>query len=301
MLDNPTLEIETEAQQGQQESEKPSEKEETEFIDVQIVETESEIDVFFEDQNLTNMRFQEQEKVDCPAPATTYEQLIKELQSCDGVIVSGYAHGTRKRQTTESGLYLTETAFQVEQVYYGTIIQKDITITEPYAPIIEAETPYFQYIGPQYSMLKDNQKVLMILSPGSREGLYYPIYYELPLPQDYQNFDDTAKKELLDYYRGKDELYKVISTPFEKKEIQLPNGAIETQYFGGADFRWPKQDLSDEEMLNQMSDHILVRLAFEYDIKIWPENHIRFSSTQDRLSKKGIQDLSLPNDLVAES
>ena len=265
------------------------------------IENDDKKDFFFEDQDLENIPVIElNTKTDYVQTVSTYTELMKRLEIQNGILVSGKAYGLRKKYYHESKDPFTETFFEVEQIYYGSISEGNIKIIEPYTLINQNDSVHIEYAGPHYSMLKDDQTVLMFLLP-YREGVYYPIYYELPLPEDYQTFDEAAKKELLDYYRGKDDLYKVTTTPFEVTDVLLSNGAIETQYSGGADLRWPRRDISDEALLEEMSDHILVRLAFEYDIKIWPENHIRFASTQDRLSKKGIQELSLPDDSVAKS
>lgn len=253
--------------------------------------------VYFKDQEFAADQFSESTLfvADYPAPAENYSELIEELQYRNGIIVAGYAHGTRKGYRNEYLQPKTETSFQIEQVYFGDVSQEKITVLEKYSPIIDVDNPYVEYDGPQYSMLKDNEKVLLFLSPTSRDGVYFPIYYEIPLPKNYQNFDANAKKELLDFYRGNKDMYQNVQSSIQKEEVQLSGGAIENKYVFTESIYWSEQEISDEELLEKMNEHILVRLATEYKIKIWPENHIHFSSNQDRLSKKGIQVLSLPD------
>ena len=279
----------------------PTVQEETE--DDPAVENEEKNDFYFEDQEFESIPVKELDnKGDYEQTARTYTELMEKLETQNGIIVSGKAYGLRKRYYHKSNLPFTETSFQIEKTYYGTVSEREIIIIEPYTRIEEKQTTYIEYAGPQYSMLKDNQKVLMFLLP-YREGVYYPCYYELPLPEDYQDYDETAQKELLDFYRGNKEMYpeefKDITPGVQKEVIELPGGAVEERYILTESPYWPERDISDEALLEEMSEHILVRLATEYKIKIWPENHIRFSSVQDRLSAKGIRELSTPKDPVA--
>lgn len=262
--------------------------------------------IYFEDRGFALDQYQQVDiNADYLEPPKTYSELMSKLETFNGIIVSGYAFGTRKGYHNEIMQPKTETSFRVEQVYFGEVDLKTITILEKYCPLSDAKDATIEYEGPQYSILKNDQKVLMFLRPASKAGVYFPTYYEIPLPDDYQNYDETAQKELLDFYRGNEavyqEQYRNITPRVEKEVIELPGGAVEERYVLIESPCWPKQDISDEALLEEMSDHILVRLATDYKIKIWPEKHIRFTSTQDRLSKKGIQELSLPDDSVAKS
>lgn len=266
-----------------------------------IKEIVSEAEPFFEDLDFDNALFMsDQVKVDYWPPARTYSELTQELDYDNGIIVAGYAHGLRKRFPEKIMFYRTETTFRVEQVYYGTLTQTEITIIEPYYPVMKGERLCIQCSGYEYSMLKNHQKVLMFLCPTNQEGVYFPVYYELPLPEDYQDYDETAQKELLDFYRGKKEAYpeelRHNTQRIEKEIIEFPDGTVQEQYYmvGSAGPVWPERNISDEALLEEMRDHILIRLATDFKIKLWPKNHLRFSSKQDRPSDEGIRKLSEP-------
>lgn len=237
---------------------------------------ENEKVFFFPDQDFSQIKKEENKMMDGLDLPRTYQELMDSLGE-NGVIVIGHAVGIREAHVATNKTTLTD--FSVERVLYGNIATSKIKIQESYCPIIKEDTDsYIYYFGNWKTMLKNDRRTLLYLKPSkNHEGIYLTCYYELPLPEDYAVYDPTYLAELLDFYRGKQEMIRMEETTASGEEQFV---------FKGAGI--PVLTNTDEEMLAMLDDHILVQTATRFQIKIWPKKHIRYSGDLSFFGDDGI-------------
>ena len=226
-------------------------------------------------------------------PSTTYSELIKSVGD-DGLIVVGYAEGLREGHSPE-GYTLTD--FVVQSVYYGEIDpDQKIRICESFILKNSTNEAYIYQNGNGNTYLKDNQLVLLFLAKeNSIENTYYPVFYEIFLPSDYNNFTDTYLTELFDYFRGNREMYQypeMILVEKNEGSEEAPNQVYIA--YGGS--YWPKQSISDTELIAQMNDHILMQTVMKYKIKIWPSGHKQYYANNLPEETQGMRFISYPQE-----
>ena len=245
------------------------------------VENDSQSTVTFYDQEFSELPLQKPTTYEAnyaPSP-TCYSELMKELADENGLIVSGYAYGLRKSYKSDGHIPLTRTNFKVEKVYFGNLEQDTIIVSENYYPVSKNGEEYIEYDNAK-TMLKDHRNALLFLIPSHTAGVYWTCYGELPLPDDYQNFTDTDRKELFDFYRGDRSLFNVdLVGPLEDntETIHNPDGSMYYVEHEGFDRFWPECDLSDDALLEELNENVLLQMAAKYNIKIWPYYHIRYT------------------------
>ena len=190
---------------------------------------------------------------------TNYSDLMIGLGE-DGIIVAGKAQGER-RSYQEKSKYAypdsefdayTFTEFKIEKVFYGNIEEKVIQIRERYGPVIEKDRVYVQYPVIHKTRLVNDETVLMFLKKNKDTDWYTPVYVQYPLGSDYADYSEEKLTELLDYYRGKEQAYKYRKIPL----------------------RWPKSEQSNEEIVEWLSENIVVQLAAKHHIIVWPHGHV---------------------------
>ena len=177
----------------------------------------------------------------------------------DGLIVVGSAFGEREGTLVNTFMAQTKTPFRIEKVFYGTAPGETITVSEDYFPDFTDDNregkPCICVDG-SYTRMRDNEKVLLFLKKSTKtEGLYFPVYYMLPVWDGYDQYPEAAKAQLLAYYRGDETAYK-------------PGYAQK--------YRWPTSELTDEELLEQLKDNVLVQTFVEHKVVLWPEGHTEF-------------------------
>lgn len=247
----------------------------------------------FDDRNYTNVKLHDVSKADYLSVPQTYSELKNWLEYDGGIIVAGYAYGKRNGYLEDEVYTLTK--FQIEKIYMGQVEQPSICIRENYCPNIINDEEVIMYQGHKFTQLKDGQRTLLYLLPTRETGVYEPIYYEIPLPEDYQSFNDAEKNEILDYYRGKPSVYKKTEGDSYSEMIQNPDGTVTITHHIVNNNYWPERNLSNADLLKEMQDHILLQTVAEYNIKIWPQGHIRYSAKENPFSNTGIALLSHPN------
>ena len=208
-----------------------------------------------------------------------YSGLMKRLGE-DGVIVVGKAQGER-RSYQEKTKYeysnhefdaYTITEFKVEKVIYGSVEAKTIQIREEYGPVIEKDCVYLQYPVVHMTQLIDGETVLMFLKKKKNADWYTSVYTQYPLGPDYADYSEEKLTELLDYYRGKDHVYRYGKDPFPVGMTEQ-NGetvVVATPFTR----RWPKSEQSNEEIVEWLSENIVVQLAAKHHIIVWPDGHV---------------------------
>ena len=233
------------------------------------------------------------ENVSYISPPTTYSTLIDAVGT-DGLIVAGYADGLRECYSPE-GYTLTD--FVVQSVYYGTVEESQtIKICEGYIIKTENDVSYIYQSGSGNTYLKDNQLVLLFLAKENAvENAYYPVFYEIFLPSDYQEFSEDYQTDFFDYFRGVRAMYQYPQQIFVEKNEgteEAPN--VVTIAYGGN--YWPEQALSDAEMAAQLSEQILVQIVMDFRIKIWPSGHKQYYANQLPQETDGMRLISYPQD-----
>ena len=187
------------------------------------------------------------------------------LKKVNGSVIAGRAFGTR----TANPRILTQ--FSVEKVYAGPDVPDQITVSESFGVYTNKENnePYIVRFGYDDEPLANDQPMLLFVVPHSTEkDLYATVLLTIPLPEDHQNYDEEYLTELLDYFRGDRTAYKY--PELTVTEITVDGSPF---YIGKGGHYWPTREISDEALLEEMNDHILLRLATDYKIKIWPAGH----------------------------
>ncbi len=203
-------------------------------------------------------------------PATL--SAMKEELGETGSIIAGRAFGTRESPAPNN---FTLTSFSVEKVYWGKDVPSEITVIERYAlRYDEDNNPYLFTYGYECDQLENDQPTLLFIQPSDLSPTTYRIHYvPFPLPADHQSYTDEYLTEFLDYFRGDRSAYQY---PEPTTSEAIIGGDHLTVEYGGT--YWPEQDISDEELLQQLGDHLIVRLAAELKIKLWPYVHREYGA-----------------------
>lgn len=171
----------------------------------------------------------------------------------DGLIVAARAYGERIGYIWSK---YTWTKVRIEKVFYGTTPSNEIRVQEGYTPVMEYGKRYIVYAS-NCSRLRDDRLILLFLRKSTSKKDYYMAYYHFPLQEGYQDYSEEYLTELLDFYRGDRKKYRV---------------GYQATY-------WPKKDLSNEEMLEELSDNILVQVAANHKVCLRPVGHIKYQQS----------------------
>ncbi len=197
-----------------------------------------------------------------------YPDLMRQIGE-DGLIVAARAYGERIGHIWSK---YTTTKMRIEKVFYGKAPSKKIQVQEGYTPVMDYGKRYIVYTS-HGSRLRDNQLVLLFLCKSESKETYHIAYYHFPLQKGYQDYSEEYLTELLDYYRGDRNQYRQ---------------GYQATY-------WPKKDLSNEEMLEELSDNILVQVAANHKVCLWPVGHIKYQNIDNYQSgKMGFDNWSYP-------
>ncbi len=194
-----------------------------------------------------------------------YEEFSNYLKKVNCSVIAGRAFGTR----TANPRILTQ--FSVEKVYAGPDVPDQITVSESFGVYTNKENnePYIVRFGYDDEPLANDQPTLLFVVPHSTEkDLYATVLLTIPLPEDHQNYDVDYLTELLNYFRGNRTAYKYLELTVT--EITVDGSPF---YIEKGGHYWPTREISDETLLGEMNDHILLRLITDYKIKIWPVGH----------------------------
>ena len=201
--------------------------------------------------------------------AKTVDEVLENIQD-QGLIASGFAYGNRT-SVEESLYYATKTQFKIDHVFYGNASPEDtITINESYLlKVDENGEPYIRCISENHSYLQNNEYVLVILKPSFKnDGAYATVHKALPVSEDCNEWSEEYLDSLLDYFRGDTSTYRIPTDT-----VYMYNGypVLETAP------DWPQRDISNEALIEEMQDNLLIYLATELKIKIWPTEHINYN------------------------
>ena len=207
----------------------------------------------------------------------TYDMVMDSIGE-DGLIVVGSAFGERngvRREPFNTPSTLTQ--FKIENVIYGTAPGDTITVVENYFPDFTSNNSLgepcicYTYL---YTYLKDNGRVLLFLKKNKNfEDRYNLAYYCLPVPENYAEYSKEGLGSLLDYYRGEESAYKK-----------------------GYAKRWPQVTRSNEDVLKDQQDNILVRLATDHKVLVWPDGHTNFEGfSVPFMVRQGLREWSYPD------
>lgn len=253
------------------------------YGNVQVEKTENGIVFRYNSEDVSEWKVDKIEKDETTEyldpSSINYSRLMKRLGE-DGVIVAGKAQGKR-RSYQEKPKYqypdsefdaYTFTEFKIEKVFYGNIEEKVIQIRERYGPVIEKDRVYLQYPVVHMTQLIDGETVLMFLKKKKNDDWYTSVYTQYPLGPDYADYSEEKLTELLDYYRGKDHVYRYGKDPLPVGMTEQ-NGetvVVATPFTS----RWPKSEQSNEEIVEWLSENIVVQLAAKHHIIVWPKGHV---------------------------
>ncbi len=210
-----------------------------------------------------------------------------------GSIIAGRAFGTRESPAPN---YFTLTSFTVEKVYWGKDVPSEITVIEPYVlRYDEDNNPRILTYGYECDQLENDLPTLLFIQPSDLSPTTYSIcYIPIPLPADHQSYTDEYLAEFLDYFRGDRSAYQYPEVT--TSEVIIDGHPITAEYGGTY---WPRQDISDEELLRQLEDHLIVQLAAELKIKLWPYEHREYGANDLPTSRiTNYRMLSFPPDPV---
>ena len=198
----------------------------------------------------------------------------------NGLIVTGRAYGTRV--SYDDGINSgTKTNFLIDHVFYGDVLSGNtVTVSEGYVLRTDGEETFIDCLSNNYSYLQNDEYVLLLLMPSTiLEGCYTPAQFALPIGEDCTEWSESYMTSLLDYFRGDKSVYAHPEDYSYTKTFQFKNGKTEEMPVYVIAQIWPQKNLSDAEMIAEMQDNLLVYLASEYKIKIWPTEHVNYSGT----------------------
>ena len=226
-----------------------------------------------------------------PPSPPSYADYMK-LLSSNGIIVAGYATGRRESHDTSkpyipedgqseyfSPTYeYTTTQFHVTDIYYGTPKGDTLPIREWYTLELDEENRalFYSYSIARSNILRNGEQMLMFLRWDPETQHYCKIKKPIPLMPDYRNYNDAYLSSVLDFYRGDRTEYRKNASP-DPTLLEAADPERLSKYT--QTFYWPKREISDEALLEEMSDHLLIRLATDYKIALWPYGHRNFLYT----------------------
>ncbi len=204
---------------------------------------------------------------------------LMELIGTNGIIAAGYATGLRETHNKLGEIGYTLTDFVVTDLYYGSETASAIKIKEGHLLMLEDGYGYYYVPSKDTSILKNNKKVLLYLSKEEKTGYYTISYPHIPLSADYRNYNDAYLTGLLDFFRGDKTEYRNQEKPAgaQPTPSTVVNGQTVYYYDLIPTFFWPEREISDEDLLAEMNDHVVVRTATEYKIVIWPYGHKNYT------------------------
>ncbi len=279
----PKQEPEQKQEPGTETESEPKTEEPIEYPDgIQLQETEGESFFTFEHSAVLDLPKSNYPTIERMEPREiAYSSLMKVLGK-DGLIVAGYASGLR--ESHQKGLIFphTLTNFIVTDVYFGDSNVSSVKISEPYE-VREVNGEFeVSYTSEHLIWLEDDKQVLLFLKKSDNE-YYVPQYDLIPLTKDYRNYNEKNKKSILDFFRGvrSEYLSQAKNEPQQVPGRVNENGEIELYFDPSAykpTFFWPRRDISDEELLAELSENVILRTVTDYEIVIWPYGHKNASS-----------------------
>lgn len=199
----------------------------------------------------------------------TYSRVMEELGE-GGIIAAGYATGKRKSVYNQGSFY-TKTSFVVTEVYKGRLKPSTIELHEAYAVLEKMGERYYDTREEQV-FLPDDLQVLVFLKPLGL-GKYKPCWRFIPLTEDYKAYDEAYLKSVLAFFRGDKSQY-IADAPWAETHKSIYTGEeVDIEYY--LDF-WPTREIDDTALLQELNDHLLIRLATEYKLALWPYGHKNF-------------------------
>ena len=224
------------------------------------------------------------------APKTVEE--IMERIGPNGLIVSGYAIGERIGVEKNETSFYTKTQFKVDHVFYGEAVSgESITIMEDYILKANEKEVFIYRIGRTNSFLRNEEYVLLLLTPtgSSYPGMYTPARFAMPVAEDCDEWSEDYLDSLLDFFRGDPATYAYGEDGARSFTVKNADGTEREVIYYQPGKRWPQREISNEALIEEMQDNLLVYLATEFKIKIWPTEHVNYvpahnSGTQAQLN-----------------
>ncbi|MBQ3085160.1 MAG: hypothetical protein IJC46_06905 [Clostridia bacterium] len=204
---------------------------------------------------------------------------IMEMMGPNGLIVSGYAFGERTGIEKTDINFHTRTQFKVDHVFYGNVASGDtIVIKEDYVLKSNGKETYIYSMGQPYSFLKNGEYVLMILRQAKslEPGVYGPVRNAMPVAEDCDEWSEDYLDSLLDFFRGDPATYAYGEDGMRSYTVTDPDGSKREVIYYQPGKRWPQREISNEALIEEMQDNLLVYLATEFKIKIWPTEHVNY-------------------------
>ena len=205
---------------------------------------------------------------------TTYSKMLDCIEK-DGIIVAGHAIGLRESCEEPGKAGFTLTRFIVDDLYYGTA-PSEIIIQEAYYLSTDEDNEWC-FRKPTISSLprlENDQSVLLFLWKDLETGHYFRQLTTIRLNDDYRDYNEEYETHLLNFFRGEPSEYA--EKDDARVEYYLNENNEEVPYFVSSTIvinPWPKRDISNEALLAELQENIVVRLATDFKIKIWPYGH----------------------------
>ncbi|MBQ3084912.1 MAG: hypothetical protein IJC46_05630 [Clostridia bacterium] len=215
---------------------------------------------------------------------TSYSDLMEWIGE-DGIIVAGYVTGLRESHTSDYQLGYTLTKFQITDLYYGDA-PSEIRIKEPYC--LKADENNEWYFSKRETdravRLTNGERFLLALQKNEEYGCYIR-QYSIKITEDYRDYSEDYKTHLLNFFRGDRSEYAEQGEDTSRIEYYLNENNEEVAYYVPSEniriSYWPKRDISDEALLEELQENVVVRLITDYKIKIWPYGHKNYTFGPD--------------------
>ena len=243
-------------------------------------------------QNFTGLKAKEDESAYVVGWDKTCAGILNAVGS-DGLIVAGYAYGDREGHYGNGEYTLTQ--FKVEHVFYGQTDAIELIISEAYVVVANDEGSHIYSLNGEYTMLEDHSLVLLFLGKSQKAAnRYYPVFYEIPLPDDYMDYNEEYLTSFCNFYRGERSVYEYPEQVVREKDwIEADGLATKISHVYGGSY-WPERQISNESLLEEMDDNLIIYTVRKYHVKIWPMEHREYAAASLPKYSKGLVDWSYP-------
>ena len=175
----------------------------------------------------------------------------------------------------------------VTDTYYGKAAES-VKVRELYFLMKDEFGNDVYYDMPKNKVLRlqNNVQSLLFLYK-EQDGSYRMACTFIPLMPDYRDYNDAYVESLCDFYRGDPSLY--ISENGEwRNECETiyidPKTGKVSPWLSKKTWQvhfWPKQEATNQEILEQFHENVVVRSATEFKIAIWPFGHKNYNNEND--------------------
>lgn len=202
----------------------------------------------------------------------------------DLIVVTGRAYGNREGIYKSFNYFYTRTLFEIDKVFAGNVTPNTtITINEGYVMRSDGTDTFLYCLNPYtHSYLKNGEYVLMLLRPSPYPEIegYITSHNQIPIGEDCDEWSEEYLTRMLDFFRGDSSTFRVKKAYVDTAANGLPI-YVEPP-------KWQPREISNEDLIAEMKENLLIYLATELKIKIWPTSHVNYEENHCDLTKRNL-------------